>query len=174
MHYCTICMPNTNFGLKYSKPVNTVSGCPHEYQLCNVEMGLAGLPCNPDWDMTAYSTRRCSLYTVEQLGQTFCGFTSKQQHILQLCPGPASVRLSCVLTEKPLSFHPTSKYLNGSPAKTTLPQTALQTIPASVWLWLQRIQWPIMWPDVIIITKPSTQMRWPSQPWWLQHASKHK
>lgn len=63
------------------------------------------------------------------LGQTFCGFTSKQQHILQLCSGPASVRLSCVLTEKPLSYHPASKYLNGSPAKTTLPQTALQTIP---------------------------------------------
>lgn len=118
---------------KYSKPVNTVSGCPHEYSLCNVEMGLAGLPCNLDRVVTAYSTVWCSLYAIEQLSQTFCGFTSKKQHILQLCTGPASVRLSCVLserhTEKPLSYHPASKYLNGSPAKTTLPQTALQTIP---------------------------------------------
>ncbi len=123
MHCCwSLCMPKTNFGLKYSKPVNTVSGYPHEYALCNVEMGLASLPCDPDWDMTAYSTGWCSLYAVEQLGQTFCGFTSKQQHILQLCSGPASVRLSCVLTEKPLSYHPASKYLNGSPAKTTLPR----------------------------------------------------
>ncbi len=130
MLYCwSLCTLKTNFGLKYSKPVITVSGCPHEYVLCNVEMGLASLPCDPDWDMTAYSTGRCSLYAVGQLGQTFCGFTSKQEHILQLCSGPASVRLSCVLTEKPLSYHPASKYLNGSPAKTTLPQTAFQTIP---------------------------------------------
>lgn len=69
----------------------------------------------------------------EKLVQTFCGFTSKKQHIIQLRSGPASVRFSCVLserhTEKPQSYHPASKYLSGSPAKTTLPQTALQTIP---------------------------------------------
>jgi len=48
-------------------------------------MGLAGLPYNLDIVVTAYSTVQCSLYAIEQLSQTFCGFTSKKQHILQLC-----------------------------------------------------------------------------------------
>lgn len=82
MHYC--CLDRTSqtpFGLKSSKPLNTVSGCPHEYASGNVKMGLAGFPCNPDRVVTAYSTGRCwkvGLYS------TFCGFTSKKQHILVL------------------------------------------------------------------------------------------
>jgi len=60
-------------------------------------------------------------------------YLKEAAHSPTVCTGPTSVRLSRLLsehhTEKPLSYHPASKYLNGSPAKTTLPQTALQTIP---------------------------------------------
>lgn len=127
------CTSQTNSGVKYSKPVNTVSGCPHEYALCNVEMGLAGLPCNLDRVVTNCSTVQCSLYAIEQLHSE----SGIESDILWLYLKRSSTfsNWSCFsqafmrITEKPLSYHPASKYLNGSPAKTTLPQTALQTIP---------------------------------------------
>lgn len=156
------CTSQTNSGVKYSKPVNTVSGCPHEYALCNVEMGLAGLRCNLDRVVTNYSIVRCSLYATEQLSQTFCGFTSKKEHILQLvllqsgfhayCQNAILKSLCHIIQPQNTSMASQQKqHYHRQPYKQyhSVEQSA-------VWLWVQRIQWPIMWPDVIIITKPST------------------
>lgn len=161
VHYCCLdCTSQTNSGLKYSKPVNTVSGCPHEYALCNVKMGLAGLLCNPDQVMMAYSTGRYWkvgsdipwLYLKEAAHSPIAFWSCFSQVFMRTVRTPyweASVISSSL---KNTSVAPQQKqHYHRQPYKQyhSVEQSA-------VWLWVQRIQWPIMWPDVIIITKPST------------------
>ncbi len=77
----------------------------------------------------AYSTGHCSLYAVDSWVRHSVASPQSKRHIIQLCSGPASVRLSCVLTEKPLSISSCLEYSQRLPSKNNITTDSLSNIP---------------------------------------------